>query len=1396
MSASGSHSAVVLQLAEEFLQRYRQGQRPSLKEYIDRHPELAAEIKEVFPAMALMENVALADESLDGAATPTATPKESAPPQQMGDYRILREVGRGGMGIVYEAEQVSLGRHVALKVLPRQMFVDDQQRRRFEREAKAAAKLHHTNIVPVFGVGEHEGLPYYVMQFIQGQGLDDVLNELKQMQSGGTPIPQTLSTRGGRGQEQGDKDPRLSAAEVARSLLTGQFQGPIERIQSPQPGKAASGGEDARPPREPEGTDTSRSGERISAISKPPDSFTRLSSSATLPGSAAVSDRKGRKATYWQSVAQIGIQVADALEHAHKQGIQHRDIKPSNLLLDTRGTVWVTDFGLARIDNEEHLTQTGDIVGTLRYMPPEAFEGRADKRGDIYSLGLTLYELLALKPAYEERDRHRLIKRVTMEEPARLDALQPTIPRDLVTIVHKAIDRDPQRRYPTAREFAADLQRFLNDEPIQARRISSRERLARWCRHHPGVASLTAILVLLLVGITAALLLAAAYFDRLARREAQAAENERLAREEAVQAKDHEATLRRQAEEAKRQAEQQKQRAEANFSMARKAVDDYFTTISQSQLLQVPGMQPLRRDLMQSALKFYQDFLKERRDDPALRGDLAAAYLSLGEIRSEMGERAAARKAYEQARELYETLTKAAPESAEWRHGLAQCYFWLGRYDEAIALWEKLVQPNQPRFQKELAEAYNVRGGDFSEQDRIAEALQAYQQSLAIRAMLVRLNPNDPDAQHDLSAILNNIGVLLAKKGRSAEALAMYCRAAEHDKAVFAQAPQVISNGRYLATAQHNIAGRERRLGHVKEALTAYRQAVEVWRKLARDNPAVPGLHSALFEACRRLALYQRELKQPEEAERTMRLAREAIDRLPSDEPEDLFFLACVRAEYSIILGSSQDKLTNEERAEQKYQEDLAMEALRKAIAAGFRNATSLHLEASLSVLRGREDFKALEADLAARIAANPPRELKTSQQGKAASQKLAQADPKNKRLQDDLATSEHSIALIKLDFGKLDEARKHLQEAIALREELVKEEPRSEQYQKDLTASRLALESVLCLSQARQLLEQKRRKEAEAVLAKIERFRSNDPGVLKERGRLYFALGKTDLAAADFRKAVEALVKELGEKAEPDRPAATEADKLFARLAADAVLASLTAAVPRNPKNMSSRWQRAEWYARHARWKEAASDFKIFLKEELPVNAWTWLHVATVLVAAGDQDGYRWVRRETLTRFGDAKDPPTAERVAKVCLLLPDFSPEAEQGCRLADRAVLLGKNHAWDYFFIFCKALADYRRNKGRDAAASLVSILPRIPSGRPELTANCHIVLAMALYQQNEVKAAREQLAQGVKLLDQYIPEPDRFPIFAPTSTDYNHDWLNAWLLYREAQTLIGNSKATSP
>jgi serine/threonine protein kinase/WD40 repeat protein/Flp pilus assembly protein TadD len=434
------------ELANEFAARYRHGERPALTEYIDKYPDLADEIREFFPAMIEIEVVKAA---ADGPATidDIILPKI----EHLGDFHILREIGHGGMGVVYEAEQISLGRRVALKLLTQRMLRDAVQKRRFEREAKAAARLHHTNIVPVFGSGEHDGTPYYVMQFIQGLGLDVVTEEVSRLQGGHTAQVN-----------------RRDVSEVANSLMTGEFN--------------STGDFDHR----------SGSGQRAVNTSGITVSMTQPGSTATGSGS----DRHQRKLSYWQGVARIGVQVADALEYAHRQGIIHRDVKPSNLLLDLSGTAWITDFGLAKGDDQENLTRTGDMLGTLRYMPPEAFDGKCDARGDVYGLGITLYEMLGLRPAYDQHDRNRLIKAVTTSEPPRLRSVRFSVPRDLETIVHKAIDREPNRRYRTAAELGADLQRFLNDEPIKAREISVIERTWRWCRRYPFDAAMVAAFML------------------------------------------------------------------------------------------------------------------------------------------------------------------------------------------------------------------------------------------------------------------------------------------------------------------------------------------------------------------------------------------------------------------------------------------------------------------------------------------------------------------------------------------------------------------------------------------------------------------------------------------------------------------------------------------------------------------------------------------------------------------------------------------------------------------------------------------------------------------------------------------------------------------------------------
>ncbi|MFO0887666.1 MAG: protein kinase [Isosphaeraceae bacterium] len=433
-------------LAEEFLERRRRGERPTVAEYVERHPRLADEILEFFPALGLVEEFKPGSDDVTGSFAGAAIPGLGRPLDRLGDYRILREIGRGGMGIVYEAEQESLGRRVALKVVTESRLADPRLLARFGREARAAARLHHTNIVPVFGFGEVDGVHYYVMQFIQGQGLDAVLDEVRRLERAG-------KAEGGSTRTRPDD---VSAADMARSMITGRF--------------------------EPAGAEASDPG--------PTDPAASSGSTASLPSASG----------YTASVARIGLQAAEAMAYAHDQGILHRDIKPSNLLLDAHGIVWITDFGLAKTTTDEDLTHTGDILGTLRYMAPERFRGQCDARSDVYALGLTLYELLARRPAFDERDRARLIRQVTDATPPPLRSLDRSIPRDLATVVHKAIERDPSHRYRTAQAFADDLRRCLDDQPIAARRITSAERAWRWCRRNPLPAVLGGLFIASLIG--------------------------------------------------------------------------------------------------------------------------------------------------------------------------------------------------------------------------------------------------------------------------------------------------------------------------------------------------------------------------------------------------------------------------------------------------------------------------------------------------------------------------------------------------------------------------------------------------------------------------------------------------------------------------------------------------------------------------------------------------------------------------------------------------------------------------------------------------------------------------------------------------------------------------------
>src|SRR5262245_50773856 len=577
-SPSDDRSPVEL-LADEFLTRCKRGEKPTIREYCDRHPELAEEIRDVFEAMLMVEDLRPGSSDVSGSVGESVKVggKRLA---QVGDYRILCEIGRGGMGVVYEAEQQALGRRVALKVLPKSAAGDGSAQVRFQREARAAARMHHTNIVPVFDVGQDGDHLYYAMQLIHGQGLDLVIDDLKRLRAQSTAAPAADRVGGDR--------------SIAESLVAGQFE---------RENLAAAGPND--------------SGATVAYEGSAP-------SSAMLPGQSEISTATSNRGAYFRSVAQIGLQAASALSYAHGRGIIHRDIKPGNLILDTTGNVWVTDFGLAKT-GDGAMTHTGDILGTVRYMSPERFRGQCDVRADVYALGMTLYELLTLKAAYASGDRLRLIELIRQTEAASPRSVDSRIPRDLETIVMKAIDKDPKRRYQSADEMGEDLQQFVNDEPIKARRVGPVERFGRWCRRNPAVAGLMAAVLVLMAAGTAVSTWQAVVATRA--REDLAAKHAELAAEQAkVEARNKELA-------------EERDKVQARFDTAVKAIETFHTGVSEDMLLKNPQFRELRTKLLKEAARFYEEMEKmlAGHTDARSRKTLAAGYFQLGGLMDKIG---------------------------------------------------------------------------------------------------------------------------------------------------------------------------------------------------------------------------------------------------------------------------------------------------------------------------------------------------------------------------------------------------------------------------------------------------------------------------------------------------------------------------------------------------------------------------------------------------------------------------------------------------------------------------------------------------------------------------------------------------------------------------------------
>jgi serine/threonine protein kinase/Flp pilus assembly protein TadD len=759
---SVAEDLIMVQWIEDVKAQFEAGVPVDLDGYLRQDPARAERLRRLVPTIELMAELGRSSAPEDSRSF-VAEASSIKGAGSLGDYWIGPEIGRGGMGVVYEAEQISLHRRVALKVLPFASALDPKQLRRFQNESLAAAHLHHPHIVPVHAVGCERGVHYYAMQYIDGQPLSALIEELRRIE-----------------------------------------------------GRA-----EANPPEAEEGASPSTGVARSS-----------LTSSST------------RSRAFFHAVARLGSQAAEALEHAHEQGVLHRDIKPSNLLVDGRGRLWITDFGLARLQGDAGLTMTGDLLGTLRYMSPEQALARPvgiDHRTDIYSLGATLYELLTLEPAYAGRDRQEVLRRIAFEEPRPPRRLNPAIPVDLETIVLKAMAKELAGRYAMAQELAEDLNRYLNDQLIRASRPTRWQRLSRWARRHQPLVWSTGISAVLMMMMAVTAL---SVSNVLIRRE-------KTEKDRALEAARSSAAT----------TQAQEQLAEQRLSKACEAVDLLLTRVAQERLLDKPQMESLRRVLLEDAARFYQVLVDQEGTNRNVRYQAGRAYRALASLQVQLSEVEQARTSTQQAIRLFEQLRAEDPTDRSYRFELSMTYWQLGgvslgqgwageaakSYRDAIALATEVAAeaPDESVYRLHLASSLCELGSTLLASRDFRQAEEAYRQALTT---LENLPPGSEPSSGRRKALAyghNQLGVILGKTGRYREAEKNQRVALDLARTLVAVPDPAMADSHMVMSILMALGDVLQSTGRLSEARDAFRQALTLAEKLAVDFPRFPSLHSS-----------------------------------------------------------------------------------------------------------------------------------------------------------------------------------------------------------------------------------------------------------------------------------------------------------------------------------------------------------------------------------------------------------------------------------------------------------------------------------------------------------------------------------------------------------------------